>query len=97
MAKAAEPAKVFLLSGGNLQIARGDGDAPVQGGFVTFHALTRYVKVTLFKGAEPDPLPSGATPRSGEARWIDLYRGEFDEAYLANWMKQAAGLPVRKP
>jgi len=97
MAKDAEPPNVFLLSGGNLQIAEGDGDAPVQGGFVTFHALTRYVKVTLLKGAEPDPLPSGATPKSGEGRWIDLYEGEFDEARLANWMKQAAGLPGWKP
>ena len=44
----------------------------MQGGFVTFHALARYVKVTLFKGARLDPLPSGATPRSGEARWIDF-------------------------
>jgi len=69
----------------------------MQGGFVTFHALARYVKETLFKGAEPDPLPSGATPRSGEARWIDLYEGKFDEARLVNWMKQAAGLPGWKP
>lgn len=69
----------------------------MQGGFVTFHALTRYVKVTLFKGAKLDPLPSGATPRSGEARWIDLYEGEFDEARLANWMKQAAGLETLSP
>ena len=68
-----------------------------QGWFVTFHVLTRYVKVNVFKGAEIDPLPPGATPKSGEARWTDLYEGEFDEARLANWMKQAAGLAGWKP
>lgn len=30
MAKDARPAKVVLLSGGNPQIAKGDGDAPAQ-------------------------------------------------------------------
>ena len=69
----------------------------MQGGFVTFHALTRYVKVARFKGAKLDPLPSGAMPKSGEAYWIYRYEGEFDEARLANWMKQAAGRPGWKP
>ena len=68
-----------------------------QGWFVTFHALTRYVKVTFFNGAELDPPPPGFTAKSGEARWIDLYEGEFDEAQLTTWMKQAAKLPGWKP
>jgi len=68
-----------------------------QGWFVSFHVLTRYVKVTFFKGAELDPPPPGFTARSGEARWIDLYEGEFDQAQLAKWMKQAAKLPGWKP
>ncbi|MBA4339012.1 MAG: hypothetical protein C0421_09215 [Hyphomonas sp.] len=141
MAKDAKPAKVVLLSGGNPQIPKGDGDAPVQayiaampgwkqevgarldalivkavpkvtkavrwnspfygldgqGWFVSFHVLTRYVKVTFFKGAELDPPPPGFTAKSGEARWIDLYEGEFDQAQLAKWMKQAAKLPGWKP
>lgn len=141
MAKDAKPEKGVLLSGGNPQIPRGDGDRPVQayiaampgwkqavgqrldaligkavlkvtkaarwnspfyavdgqGWFVSFHVLTRYVKVTFFKGAEHDPPPPGFTAKSGEARWIDLYEGEFDEAQLAKWMKQAAKLPGWKP
>ncbi|MFN7164746.1 MAG: DUF1801 domain-containing protein [Hyphomonas sp.] len=129
--------KPVLLTGGNPQIAKGEGDGPVQayiaampgwkqdvgqrldalivkavpkvqkavkwnspfygldgqGWFVTFHLLTRYVKVTFFKGAELDPPPPGFTVKSGESRWIDLYEGEFDEAQLTKWMKQAAKLP----
>ena len=133
--------KPVLLTGGNPQIAKGEGDGPVQayiaampgwkqevgqrldamivktvpkvqkavkwnspfygvegqGWFVTFHVLTQYVKVTFFKGVELDPPPSGCTAKSGEARWIDLFEGEFDEAQLTKWMKQAARLPGWKP
>lgn len=129
---------VVLLAGGNPQIAKADGDAPVQayiaampgwksdlgrrldalitrtvpdvqkavrwnspfygvegkGWFVTFHCLTRYVKVTFFKGTALKPLPPGATERSGESRWIDIYEDdELDEAQLARWVKQAASIP----
>ncbi|QNA84745.1 DUF1801 domain-containing protein [Sphingomonas sp. So64.6b] len=132
---AAEP---ILLSSGNPQIAKGDGDAPVQayiaampgwkrdlgmrldalivrivpdvrkavrwnspfygvegqGWFVTFHVLTRYVKVTFFRGMSLRPIPPGGTKRSKEARWIDIHEGdEFDEAQMAAWMTQAATLP----
>lgn len=134
--------KVVLLSGGNPQIAKADGDAPVQayiaampgwksdlgkrldelivrivpgvrkavkwnspfygvggqGWFLSFHVLTRYVKVTFFAGMSLDPLPPGGTERSGEARWIDIYeRDGLDEAQMAKWVKQAAALPGWDP
>ncbi len=132
---------VVLLSGGNPQIPKGDGDAPVQayiaampgwkseigrrldelvvsvvpgvtkavrwnspfygvegkGWFLSTHCLTKYVKVTFFAGKSLDPVPPGGTPKSGEARWIDIYEGEFDEMQLAAWVKQAAALPGWKP
>ena len=133
---------VVLLSGGNPQIAKGDGDAPVQayisampgwkraigekldalivatvpgvtkavrwnspfygvegqGWFVTFHVLTRYVKVTFFKGTSLDPMPPGATAKSGEARWLDIYEDQpLDEAQMAAWLRQAAAIPGWKP
>jgi hypothetical protein len=133
---------VVLLSGGNPQIAKADGDAPVQayiaampgwkselgkrldalivrsvpgvkkavrwnspfygvegrGWFLSFHVLTRYVKVTFFKGLSLQPLPPGGTERSGDARWIDIYEGDqFDEARMAEWVKQAAALPGWTP
>jgi hypothetical protein len=126
-----------LLSGGNPQIAKADGDAPVQayiaampgwksnlgrqldtlivttlpdvrkavrwnspfygmegkGWFLSFHVLTRYVKVTFFNGLSLDPVPPGGTPRSGEARWIDIYENDgLDEARMVQWLRQAAAL-----
>jgi len=129
---------VVLLSGGNPQIAKADGDAPVQayiaampgwtsdlgrrldaiivravpdvrkavrwnspfygiegqGWFLSFHVLTRYVKVTFFSGMSLRPVPPGGTPKSKEARWIDIYEGDaLDELPMTAWVKQAAALP----
>ena len=133
---------VVRLSGGNPQIAKGDGDAPVQayikampgwksalgkrldalivesvphaakavkwnspfygvegqGWFLAFHVLTKYVKVTFFKGTSLKPLPPGATEKSGESRWIDIYEDdELDEELFAKWLKQAARIPGWTP
>jgi hypothetical protein len=128
---------IVILSGGNPQIPKGDGDKPVQlyianmpgwksalgkkldalitknvpkvekavrwnspfygagqGWFVSFHVLTKYVKVTFFNGASLKPLPPGATEKSGESRWIDIYETDtFDEKQFAAWVKQAAAIP----
>ena len=129
---------VVLLSGGNPQNAKGDGDGPVQayiaampgwksdlgkrldalivrtvpevkkavkwnspfygvegqGWFLSFHVLTRYVKVTFFQGMSLEPIPPGGTERSGDARWIDIYEDDgLDEAQMAAWIKQAAAIP----
>jgi hypothetical protein len=133
--KAAAKAKSVLLSGGNPQIAKADGDAPVQkyiaampgwkrdlgkrldnlivrnvpnvrkavkwnspfygiegqGWFVSFHVFTRYLKVTFFCGTSLHPVPPGGT--SKEARWIDIHEDDLDEAQMATWVKQAAGIP----
>lgn len=134
-AKMAGSDEVVLLSGGNPQIAKADGDAPVQayiaampgwksdlgrrldalivrsapnvkkavkwnspfygiegrGWFLSFHVLTRYVKVTFFAGMSLQPIPPGGTPKSKEARWLDIYEDdELDEKQLAAWVKQAA-------
>jgi hypothetical protein len=138
LARKEKEAGVVLLSGGNPQIAKGDGDAPVQayieampgwkrdlgrrldalivqcaphvrkavkwnspfygvegqGWFLSFHVFTRYVKVTFFSGASLRPVPPGGTPRSKEARWIDLYEDDpLDEAQMTAWIQQAAALP----
>jgi len=129
---------VILLSGGNPQIAKGDGDAPVQayikampgwksalgkrldalivknvpkvqkavkwnsplygidgqGWFVSFHVLTKYVKVTFFEGVALSPIPPGGTPKSGRTRWIDIYEDdELDEELMSSWIKQASEIP----
>jgi hypothetical protein len=134
--------KVTLLSGGNPQIAKADGDAPVQayiaampgwkrnlgerldalimrsvpqtrkcvkwnspfygvegqGWFLSFHVFTRYVKVTFFAGTSLRPIPPGGTPKSKDARWVDIYENDtLDEAQWATWVKQAAALPGWDP
>ena len=129
--------KVVLLSGGNPQIAKADGDAPVkayiaampggkrdigkrldaiivrnvpdvrkavkwnspfygvegQGWFLSFHVFTHYVKVTFFSGTSLRPVPPGGTPKSGDARWVDIHEDDLNEAQMAKWVKQAAALP----
>ena len=135
---ASEAQPVKLLAGGNPQIAKADGDAPVQayiaampgwkcdlgkridaiivrtvphvckavkwnspfygiegqGWFLSFHVFTHYVKVTFFTGTSLQPVPPGCTPKTRDARWIDLHEGDtLDAAQLAKWVKQAAALP----
>ncbi len=152
VAREAKPTKdqkgkkaAVLLTGGNPQIAKADGDAPVQAyiaampgwkrdlgkrldaiivrtvpnvrkavkwnspfygspqrqrqdWFLSFHVFTKYVKVTFFQGTSLRPVPPGGTPRSGDARWIDIREGDqLDEAQMAKWVKQAAALPGWDP
>lgn len=133
---------MVLLSGGNPQIAKADGDAPVQayiaampgwksalgkqldelivrvvpdvrkavkwnspfygsagqGWFLSFHVLTKYVKVTFFDGTSLKPEPPGFTPKSRENRWLDIYENQsLDEKQMESWVKQASKLPGWKP
>lgn len=129
--------KPVLLSGGNPQIAKADGDAPVQayiaampgwkkeagrrldalitrtvpnvrkavkwnspfygvegqGWFLAFHCFTKYVKVTLFRGAALHPLPP-VESKDKNTRYFHIYEDEpIDEELVANWIRQAAELP----
>ena len=130
-------AKPKLLAGGNPQIAKADGDAPVQayitampgwksnigrrldaiiehtvpdvrkavrwnspfygiegqGWFLSYHCLTKYVKVAFFRGSSLNPLPPGESKQE-EVRYLDIYEDDqLDEAQLASWVKQASQLP----
>lgn len=134
--------KTVLLSGGNPQIAKGEGDVPVQdyisampgwkhdvgkridalvvsnvphvrkavkwnspfygvegqGWFLSFHVFTRYVKITFFKGSLLDPVPPGGTPKSKEARWIDIHENDLiDEEQISSWIEQAASISGWSP
>lgn len=126
-----------LLAGGNPQIAKGQGDAPVRAWiaaapgwksttgaeiddlvtrlvpgvakavkwnspfygvgdgtwFLSFHAMSKYIKVAFFAGAELDPPPPvGSTqPR---VRYLHLHEGEaVDTPQITAWIQQAAALP----
>lgn len=64
------------------------------GWFVTFHCMTKYVKLTFFEGLSLTPVPPGGTARSQQSRWIDIHETDaVDEAQLTAWVKQAAALP----
>ncbi|MCF3640522.1 DUF1801 domain-containing protein [Rhizobium sp. TRM95111] len=134
------PGGVVLLSGGNPQIAKGYGDAPVQaylaampgwksavgrridtlvvrvvpdvqkavkwnspfygkegdGWFLSFHCMTKYVKVAFFRGASLDPPPPGPS-RQKDVRYLDVYENApFDEAQFTDWVNQASRLPGEK-
>ncbi|MDP3898871.1 MAG: DUF1801 domain-containing protein [Mesorhizobium sp.] len=138
--KTIQPGEVVLLSGGNPQIAKGYGDAPVQAyiaatpgwkgevvrrldalivqaapgvrkavkwnspfygmeeqhWFLSFHCMTRYVKVAFFRGAELDPLPPG-TSKQKDVRYLDIHENKpFHEAQFADWVRQASRLPGEK-
>ncbi len=129
--------KPKLLSGGNPQIAKADGDAPVQvyiaampgwksavgrrldvliartvpgvrkavkwnspfygvagqGWFLSWHCLTKYIKVAFFRGTSLLPLPPGKS-KTQETRYLDIYEHDrIDEEQFAKWVKQASSIP----
>ena len=132
-----EIGEVMLLSGGNPQIPKGDGDEPVQafiaampewkgeigrhlddlinelipdvrkavrwnspfygvegnGWFLSYHCLTKYVKVTWLNGAQVDPPPP-LESKHAHVRYLHI--GEDDDPnddQLRDWIRQAAALP----
>ncbi len=133
--------KVTLLSGGNPQIAKGEGEAPVQayieampgwkgdvgrfldalivqnvpdvkkavkwnspfygvegqGWFLSFHCLTKYVKVAFFSGTSLKPVPPDESKSKG-VRYLNIYEDDqLDENLLSSWIQQAAALPGWNP
>jgi hypothetical protein len=132
-------AKPRLLSGGNPQIAKADGEAPVRayiaampgwkrgvgerldvlieravpgvrkavrwntpfygvdspdaGWFVAFHCITKYVKVTFFRGASLRPVPP-VESKMKEVRYFHIFEGDdLDEKLVTDWIRQASRLP----
>jgi hypothetical protein len=126
-----------LLSGGNPQIPKGDGDRPVQaylaampgwkadvghlldsivtttvpdvrkavrwnspfygiegrGWFLSFHCLTKYVKVAFLNGDSLDPRPPVDSKQLG-VRYLHVYEDHpLDEAQFGDWVAQASTLP----
>jgi hypothetical protein len=134
-------AKPALLAGGNPQIAKADGDAPVQayiaampgwkrdvgrrldalivrtapkvrkamrlnspfygivgqGWFLSFHCLTRYVKVAFFNGTSLRPLPPVESKNEGTRYFHINENDKLDEELVASWIRQASELPPAGP
>jgi hypothetical protein len=110
-AKPRRAGKPKLLSGDNPQIAKAEGDAPVQAyiaaipgfygvadqtWFLSYHCFTSYVKVTFFRGTSLKPMPPGAS-KHPEVRYLDLRENDdIDDGRLERWVKQASKLPGEK-
>jgi hypothetical protein len=130
-------AKPKLLSGGNPQIAKADGDAPVQayiaampgwkrdvgrrldalivrnvpnvrkavrwntpfygiegqGWFLAFHCITKYIKVTFFRGTSLRPVP----PVESKVKYVRYFHihedDQLDEELVTIWIRRASELP----
>ncbi|HRP78744.1 MAG TPA: DUF1801 domain-containing protein [Aquamicrobium sp.] len=64
--------------------------------FLSFHCMTKYIKVAFFRGASLDPVPPVAS-KQDNVRYLHIHEGEaFDEARFADWVAQASRLPGEK-
>jgi hypothetical protein len=68
-----------------------------RGWFLGYHCLTRYVKVSFFRGASLNPMPPGVSKQK-DVRYLDIHEDAgFDEHLIAEWIRQAANLPGWNP
>ena len=138
--KTVETQKPKLLAGGNPQIPKGYGNAPVQaylaampgwkrdvgrhidaivgrtvpdvqkavkwnspfygiegqGWFLAFHCMTKYVKVTFFRGTSLSPVPP-VESKHETVRYFHIHEGDqVDEGHFNDWVRQASQLPGEK-
>lgn len=64
-----------------------------QGWFVAYHCLTRYVKVSFFRGTSLHPVPPVAS-KQDEVRYLHIFEDDsWDEQGFRKWIHQAAALP----
>ena len=61
--------------------------------FLSYHCLTRYVKLAFFDGEGLDPPPPVGS-KQPNVRYLHLAEGEgLDDTQFSRWVKQAAKLP----
>lgn len=67
-----------------------------QGWFLGFHCMTKYIKISFFRGMSLKPIPP-VESKQKEVRYYHVNEdGEIDEAQFTAWVKQAAKLPGEK-
>lgn len=64
--------------------------------FLSFHCMTKYIKVAFFRGTELQPVPPiGSTQPL--VRYLHISEdGGFDEGQFSDWVRQAGRLPGEK-
>ncbi|MCB9892125.1 MAG: DUF1801 domain-containing protein [Planctomycetes bacterium] len=64
-----------------------------RGWFLSFHCITKYVKVTFFRGTALSPVPPVGSKKP-DVRYVHLYENDtVDDELLTTWIRQAAALP----
>jgi hypothetical protein len=64
-----------------------------KGWFLSFHCITKYVKVAFWKGSSLHPPPPVASKHQ-EVRYLHIYEdAPFDADQFAQWVRQAGELP----
>ena len=60
------------------------------GWFLSFHCISRYLKVAFFQGASLDPLPP-VDSKQKTVRYLHVFEDEpLDERQFVAWVKQAS-------
>jgi hypothetical protein len=73
------------------------GAASQEGWFLSFHCLTKYVKVAFFSGSSLDPRPPVAS-KSDDVRYLHVHEGDrLDPDRIVSWIEQASALPGWTP
>jgi hypothetical protein len=64
-----------------------------EGWFLSYHCFDKYIKLTFFRGTSLVPVPPVAS-KTPETRYFHIHeKDDFDEAQLADWIRQARALP----
>ncbi|WEF23910.1 DUF1801 domain-containing protein [Paracoccus sp. S3-43] len=64
--------------------------------FLSFHCMTKYIKVAFFRGAELQPVPPIGS-KQPLVRYLHIAEdGAFDEGQFTDWTRQASRLPGEK-
>ncbi len=64
-----------------------------RGWFIAFHCLTKYVKVTFFRGVSLEPVPPVCSKQENVRYYHISENEQLDERLLENWIEQASKLP----
>lgn len=60
--------------------------------FVSFHCMTKYIKVAFPDGTSLDPVPPD-TSKQANVRYYNVFEGQFDADQFTQWVMQASQLP----
>jgi hypothetical protein len=64
-----------------------------QGWLLSFHCMTKYIKVAFFRGISLRPVPP-VESKDKNTRYFHIHEDdELDEALVASWIRQASELP----